>query len=403
MDLPDPESDYYDLNASNLDIGDGSLAINALLRPKEKNQILEIVFMILYSIIALLSLTGNLIVLIIVIRRRRMRIVTNFFLANITISSLIYTGCAPLHFINDYVDEWIYFDNMCQLLPFLSTISINVNTFTMIAASFERLVSIVFPFKTKLSKHKCIIIIALIWLASMIASLPWIFVLQVKYINIFRMGRIELSNLSKSGFSENHLNFDLETNEPLKLDLKENQNDSFKRTEIIYKILSNKDFKESDFATYLDNMDKNSTKEIIEIKKIASEPSNASLEIFGDGTSKNQKNIITFIERISNVRECDSVYQNPMIIRTYFLILCIIQYLLPMLVLCITYVIIACYCYFINSKIDANINTNIFKKNKKNLVKMLMIIILCFNICWFPMQLNAFLYAISPEFVASLM
>jgi len=108
----DLESDYFDLNESNLDTSQVRLAINALLRPQEKNQILEAVFMVLYSIVAILSLTGNLIVLIIVIRRRRMRIVTNFFLANITISSLIYTICAPLHFINDTYDEWIYFDAM---------------------------------------------------------------------------------------------------------------------------------------------------------------------------------------------------------------------------------------------------------------------------------------------------
>ena len=97
---------------------------------------------------------------------------------------------------------------------------------------------------------------------------------------------------------------------------------------------------------------------------MASEPPNANLDIFRDGIIKNEKNI--YITRTSNVRECDSAYNNPLIIRTYFLILCIIQYLLPMSVLCITYVIIACYCYFINSKIDSNKNTNIFRKNKKN-------------------------------------
>ncbi len=94
----------------------------------------------------------------------------------------------------------------CQLLPFLSTISINVNTFTMIAASFERLVSIVFPFKSKLSKHKCILIIILIWILAMCASLPWVFILHVEHINIFVMKRIDLTS-HKNDLAENHFDF----------------------------------------------------------------------------------------------------------------------------------------------------------------------------------------------------
>ena len=136
----------------------------------------------------------------------------------------------------------------------------------MIAASFERLVSIVFPFKSKLSKHKCILIIFLIWILAMCASLPWVFILHVEHINIFVMNRIDLTS-HKNDLAENHFDFSGDLSENFMLDLKENQNESIKTTQIIYKILSNKDFKENDFAAYLDSMDKNSTKEIIEVSQ----------------------------------------------------------------------------------------------------------------------------------------
>lgn len=139
-------------------------------------------FIFLYSLVAILSILGNTLILIVILRRRRMRIVTNFFLANITIANLIYTICAPLHFIIEIYGEWIFFDFMCPLLPFFSTLSIHVNTFTMIAASMERLFVIVYPFKCKLTKNKCITVICFVWCVAAVASLPWLLMLRIKLV-----------------------------------------------------------------------------------------------------------------------------------------------------------------------------------------------------------------------------
>lgn len=142
-------------------------------------------FIILYSSITILSFMGNTIILIVILRRRRMRVVTNFFLANITIANLIYTVCAPLQFIDEMYINWTYVDLMCPLLPFFSTLSINVNTSTMIAASMERLFVIVYPFKCKLTKKKTLLIIAGIWLGSALFSSPWLIALRIEKINFF--------------------------------------------------------------------------------------------------------------------------------------------------------------------------------------------------------------------------
>jgi hypothetical protein len=62
------------------------------------HQYVYLFFVFSYTLITVLSLGGNLLILMVILKRR-MRVVTNFFLANITIANLIYTICSPLHFI----------------------------------------------------------------------------------------------------------------------------------------------------------------------------------------------------------------------------------------------------------------------------------------------------------------
>jgi hypothetical protein len=66
------------------------------------HQYVYLFFVFSYTLITVLSMGGNLLILMVILKRR-MRVVTNFFLANITIANLIYTICSPLHFIAEVV------------------------------------------------------------------------------------------------------------------------------------------------------------------------------------------------------------------------------------------------------------------------------------------------------------
>ncbi|CAF0910827.1 unnamed protein product [Brachionus calyciflorus] len=275
------------------------------------------IFSILYALITILSLIGNTIILIVILRRRRMRVVTNFFLANITIANLIYTCCAPLQFIDELYGYWVYNQIMCPLLPFFSTLSINVNTMSMIAASIERLVVIVFPYKPKLTKKNTLLVILFIWIFSILTSLPWIFLLKLN--NIFET------------LSEN----------------------------IISKIENRTEYDE----------------------------------------------LLFFLKQDSaEIVQCDPIIGTEM--KYYYILLCILQYFLPLLVLMITYSIIAYYIYFINSRVDSLMDNKFYNhflsKNKKKLIKMLVFMIICFNICWLPLQMNAMIRVINENIKESL-
>lgn len=364
-----------------------SLSLSDNYRPKHKNTHILIMFIIFYSLVTVLSLIGNVIILIVLIKRRRMRIVTNFFLANITVANLLYTLCAPLHFINETYGEWIYFDIMCQLLPFLSTLSINLNTFTMIAASLERLVVIVYPFKSKLTKHKCSLIILLIWILAILASLPWIIILHVRYIYLFETIKINiaddenswhslLNNQANSSLDNHTLDAEYLFGSNVESSTFTAKNDSYhaftkqmKTLHTFFSMLTKEEFKRNDIERYLnDNSYLIPSKSIIELKET---PIGNLSEYQSSGSSSSLNSTydssydLTIITSFSSVKACDSVFKNDLVIRTYFLVLCIIQFLLPLSVLCITYIIIAYYVYFINSKIDLNINKYLVRKNKK--------------------------------------
>jgi len=127
------------------------------------------------------------------------------------------------------------------------------------------------------------------------------------------------------------------------------------------------------------------------------------------GVNDLEQNDIDYEEedKPSTISICSPSFGYESNIRNYFIILFLIQYLLPLLVLCVTFFMITYYVKIINAntmKADDNkSNKYLRKKNEKKLLKIQILMIVCFNICWLPLQLNAFIYSISPEFQSSIM
>jgi len=90
-------------------------------------------FILMYSLIFLISLIANSLLLVILCRRKRMRTVNNFFLANITASNLIYTLFAPFPFI-------IELENVNKAWIFLDSIQIKINQKRMLSYNHSNLV-----------------------------------------------------------------------------------------------------------------------------------------------------------------------------------------------------------------------------------------------------------------------
>lgn len=353
------------------------------IRSDEHNLLFNSIFITIYVLITVLSFVGNTIILIVILRRRRMRNVTNYFLANLTVANLIYTICAPIAFSIEIHGVWVYSDLACPLLPFFSTLSINVNTFTMIVASLERLIAIVFPFKCKLNKNKCAIIIVCVWIVASIASLPWVYLLKTVRVTEQVSDSLSYESRRKRYFLDTYHYVSNHSENEMKIHYKDflekfynpaNMTQSV--SEVLTKVQDFLDKSIENLKTKINNLNMVRIESNEEFPQSANNLSfyETDLEVFGilremvKETFSDLKRLELFRDDFLSLKSCSSVY-NDIVLRIYFLFLCLVQYFLPLVVLCVTYAVIAYYVYIINSQIDLNINykchNNILSKNKK--------------------------------------
>lgn len=75
---------------------------------------------VLYSVIFLLAVIGNLLVILTLIQSRRMRTITNLFLLNLAVSDLFLgVFCMPFTLVGMLLRDFIFGEIMCKLLPYL--------------------------------------------------------------------------------------------------------------------------------------------------------------------------------------------------------------------------------------------------------------------------------------------
>jgi hypothetical protein len=200
-------------------------------------------------------------------------------------------------------------------LPFLSTMSIIVNTFTMSAASIERFISIVNPFLCKLKKNQCILIIFVIWMLAVVASVPWFFLLEIRNVpqKTLTIQHIQtFSDILASNFGDD-FNFTA--------DLSEDQDDEY--AAFGSAATANDTAVEDELPLMLDTGDMMNT-----IEKMVT----------------------------SYKKMCPSKNEN--LTRSYFLFLCIVEYVIPLMVLSLTYAIIGYYLYVSNNNGQDNNHNN---------------------------------------------
>ena len=74
----------------------------------------------IYAIIFLIGLIANIFVIVMIIKRRRMRTLTNRFLLNLAISDLLATLiCIPPNAYHHYDKRWIFGEFLCRFVPFI--------------------------------------------------------------------------------------------------------------------------------------------------------------------------------------------------------------------------------------------------------------------------------------------
>uniref|UniRef100_A0A8C1UVX8 Gastrin/cholecystokinin type B receptor n=1 Tax=Cyprinus carpio TaxID=7962 RepID=A0A8C1UVX8_CYPCA len=141
-------------------------------RPKEMDSLR----ILLYSLIFLLSVFGNLLIIVVLVVNKRMRTVTNSFLLSLAISDLMMAVfCMPFTLIPNLLEDFIFGAAMCKIVAYLMGISVCISTFSLVAIATERYSAICDPLKSRAwqTRSHAYKVIASTWVLSFLIMTPY--------------------------------------------------------------------------------------------------------------------------------------------------------------------------------------------------------------------------------------
>ena len=136
----------------------------------------------LYAAIFCISSIGNALVCVIILKKKRMKTVTNYFILNLAIADLTLTLiCIPFDIpVQEMNYRWPYGSFMCKILYPLQTMCLCASVFTLTAVSITRCWAITHPFRNQLTTKQAKWIISGIWVLAVVPVSPYMYVLHIK-------------------------------------------------------------------------------------------------------------------------------------------------------------------------------------------------------------------------------
>ncbi|XP_038609085.1 cholecystokinin receptor type A [Tachyglossus aculeatus] len=145
-------------------------------QPRPSKDWKQLVRILLYSLIFLLSVLGNTLVIAVLIRNKRMRTVTNIFLLSLAVSDLMLClFCMPFTLIPNLLEDFIFGSVVCKTATYFMGISVSVSTFSLVAISLERYSAICKPLQSRVwqTKSHALKVITATWCLSFALMSPY--------------------------------------------------------------------------------------------------------------------------------------------------------------------------------------------------------------------------------------
>lgn len=137
-------------------------------------KIVQVAFCILYTIIFVLGVFGNVLVCYVVFRNRAMQTVTNLFITNLALSDILLSVFAvPLTPMYTFLGRWVFGRLLCHLMTYAQATSVYISTLTLTSIAIDRFFVIIYPFHPRMKLNTCIFIIVFIWVFSLLVTCPY--------------------------------------------------------------------------------------------------------------------------------------------------------------------------------------------------------------------------------------
>ncbi|XP_022225709.2 trissin receptor isoform X2 [Drosophila obscura] len=135
----------------------------------------RIIFISLYTIVFCCCFFGNLLVILVVTLSRRLRSITNFFLANLAFADFCVGLFCVMQNLSIYlIESWVFGEFLCRMYQFVHSLSYTASIFILVVICMERYFAIVHPITCKqiLTAARLRMVIVTVWITSAVYSTP---------------------------------------------------------------------------------------------------------------------------------------------------------------------------------------------------------------------------------------
>ncbi|XP_048407544.1 substance-K receptor isoform X1 [Stegostoma tigrinum] len=133
-----------------------------------------------YSVIILTAVSGNVIVVWIILAHRRMRTVTNYFLLSLAVGDASMAAFnTAFNFIYAVHNEWYFGPHYCRFQNLLPITAVFASIYSMTAIALDRYIAIIHPLKPRLSSSSTKLVIGFIWFLALALAFPQCFYARI--------------------------------------------------------------------------------------------------------------------------------------------------------------------------------------------------------------------------------
>ncbi|XP_074649139.1 QRFP-like peptide receptor [Tubulanus polymorphus] len=127
----------------------------------------QIVLIVFYTSAIVLSVVGNILVIIVFSCGKRSRTDLRGFLISLAIADLVMAlFCMPFTFSSLMLRSWIFSEPMCPIVLFMQLTSVTASVCTNMAIGIDRFWVVTFPLRSRMTKSRYKIVISVIWVIA---------------------------------------------------------------------------------------------------------------------------------------------------------------------------------------------------------------------------------------------
>ncbi|XP_061175447.1 QRFP-like peptide receptor [Saccostrea echinata] len=143
---------------------------------------IETIFTVLYAIIMAFALSGNTLVIVVILGNKSLRNVTNMFFISLAISDILIAGFnIPVNLLYTFNTVWTFGEALCKTISFATSVNVVASIMTLTVVALERYYAICHPLKIRYLKSntRVLVLMFVVWILALAVSSPFLFVQKI--------------------------------------------------------------------------------------------------------------------------------------------------------------------------------------------------------------------------------